>query len=421
LRRSPYRPGRGRLARPSIHWETAPIPAGSPTRHAHLNAVKRDHARVTPLELFFDLVFVLALTQCTALMASESSWRGLAEGLLVLAVVWWSWCGYAWLTSVVDPEEGSVRLVIFLAMAAFLVASLCIPRAFGSSGLLFAVAYAIVRAAHILLYVLASRDDPDLRRSVLGLAQSTTIGVGLLIAASFTSADVRLLIWAVAVAFDMGGPFVFGVTGWKLVPGHFAERNGLIVLIAIGESVVAIGVGAQTDLDLGVVLAAVFGTAVAAAFWWLYFDVVALAAERRLARARRGRDQNSIARDSYSYIHFPMIAGIALTAVGMKKTLAHVEDPLRLVPAVAMLGGAGVYLLAHVAFRLRNMRTFNRQRLLTAVVLLLLIPAGIDLPALATLGILASVLSALIAYETVRFADARQQIRHLLVSEPEPD
>jgi low temperature requirement protein LtrA len=339
----------------------------------------------------------------------------------VLAVVWWSWCGYAWLTSVVDPEEGSVRLVIFLAMAAFLVASLCIPRAFGSSGLLFAVAYAIVRAAHILLYVLASRDDPDLRRSVLGLAQSTTIGVGLLIAASFTSADVRLLIWAVAVAFDMGGPFVFGVTGWKLVPGHFAERNGLIVLIAIGESVVAIGVGAQTDLDLGVVLAAVFGTAVAAAFWWLYFDVVALAAERRLARARRGRDQNSIARDSYSYIHFPMIAGIALTAVGMKKTLAHVEDPLRLVPAVAMLGGAGVYLLAHVAFRLRNMRTFNRQRLLTAVVLLLLIPAGIDLPALATLGILASVLSALIAYETVRFADARQQIRHLLVSEPEPD
>jgi len=421
LRRSPYRPGRGRLARASIHWETAPIPAGSPTRHAHLNAVKRDHARVTPLELFFDLVFVLALTQCTALMASESSWRGLAEGLLVLAVVWWSWCGYAWLTSVVDPEEGSVRLVIFLAMAAFLVASLCIPRAFGSSGLLFAVAYAIVRAAHILLYVLASRDDPDLRRSVLGLAQSTTIGVGLLIAASFTSADVRLLIWAVAVAFDMGGPFVFGVTGWKLVPGHFAERNGLIVLIAIGESVVAIGVGAQTDLDLGVVLAAVFGTAVAAAFWWLYFDVVALAAERRLARARRGRDQNSIARDSYSYIHFPMIAGIALTAVGMKKTLAHVEDPLRLVPAVAMLGGAGVYLLAHVAFRLRNMRTFNRQRLLTAVVLLLLIPAGIDLPALATLGILASVLSALIAYETVRFADARQQIRHLLVSEPEPD
>jgi low temperature requirement protein LtrA len=383
--------------------------------------VKRDHARVTPLELFFDLVFVLALTQCTALMASESSWRGLAEGLLVLAVVWWSWCGYAWLTSVVDPEEGSVRLVIFLAMAAFLVASLCIPRAFGSSGLLFAVAYAIVRAAHILLYVLASRDDPDLRRSVLGLAQSTTIGVGLLIAASFTSADVRLLIWAVAVAFDMGGPFVFGVTGWKLVPGHFAERNGLIVLIAIGESVVAIGVGAQTDLDLGVVLAAVFGTAVAAAFWWLYFDVVALAAERRLARARRGREQNSIARDSYSYIHFPMIAGIALTAVGMKKTLAHVEDPLRLVPAVAMLGGAGVYLLAHVAFRLRNMRTFNRQRLLTAVVLLLLIPAGIDLPALATLGILASVLSALIAYETVRFADARQQIRHLLVSEPEPD
>jgi len=414
LGRAPYSADPRRLAEQASRWKTQPIPEASPTRHTRLNPVMRQDARVTPLELFFDLVFVLALTQCTALMAGEASWRGLGEGLLALAVLWWSWCGYAWLTSVVDPEEGAVRLVIFAAMAAFLVASLCVPRAFGRDGLLFASAYAFVRAAHLMLYVLASRDDPDLRRSVVGLALSTGIGVGLLIAASFTGIELRLGLWAVAVALDMGGPSVFGVAGWRLVPGHFAERYGLIVLIAIGESVVAIGVGGQTRVDAGVVLAAVLGTAIAAAFWWLYFDVVALAAERRLSRAAVGREQNSIARDSYSYIHFPMIAGIALTAVGIKKTLGDVEAPLRLIPAVAMLGGAATYLFAHVAFRLRNMGTVNRQRLVVGVLLVSLIPLGVELPALATLGLLAGVLIVLIAYEAVRFADARRRIRHQL-------
>ena len=148
--------------------------------------LRGDEERVTPLELFFDLVFVLALTQCTALMAATPTWEGLAQGLLVLGVLWWSWVGYAWLTSVVDPEEGAVRLVMFLAMAAFLVAALCVPEAFGSEALLFALAYGVVRVAHILLFVLASRDDPGLRRATLGLAVSTAIGVGLLVLAAAT-------------------------------------------------------------------------------------------------------------------------------------------------------------------------------------------------------------------------------------------
>ncbi len=393
--------------------------AASPTRTPRVNPVMREDARVTPLELFFDLVFVLALTQCTALMAADPTWDGLAKGLLALAVLWWCWVGYAWLTSVVDPEEGAVRLVIFAAMAALLVSSLCVPRAFGASALLFAGAYAVVRAAHILLYVLASRDDPALRRSVTGLAGSTTVGVALLFGAALAGDGPRLAIWALAVLLDAGGPLVVGVEGWKLVPGHFAERHGLIVLIAIGESIVAIGVGAQTRIDAGVVLAAVLGTAVAAAFWWLYFDVVALAAERRLSRAAVGRERNSMARDSYSYLHFPMVAGIALVAVGMKKTLAHVEDPLELVPAVAMLGGTVVYLLAHVAFRLRNMGTLNKHRLFTSGVLVILLPAALELPSLATLGILASVLAALIVYEVIRFAEARDRLRHQLVHAPD--
>jgi low temperature requirement protein LtrA len=381
----------------------------------------REDARVTALELFFDLVFVLALTQCTALMAADPTWDGLAKGLLVLAVLWWSWVGYAWLTSVVDPEEGAVRLIIFAAMAALLVASLCVPHVFGSEAGLFAGAYAVVRAAHILLFTLASRQDPNLRRSVTGLAVSTAIAVGILGLAAFADDGLRLGLWALAVVLDCGGPLVFGVEGWKLVPGHFAERHGLIVLIAIGESIVAIGVGAQETITVGIVVAAVLGTAVAGAFWWLYFDVVALAADRRLSRAAPGREQNSMARDSFSYLHFPMVAGIALVAVGMKKTLVHVDDPLKLVPATAMLGGTAVYLAAHVAFRLRNIGTLNKQRLVVAAAVLVLLPVGIRLPALVTLAILAVVLAALITYEAVRFADARDRIRHQLAEMPAPD
>src|SRR3954471_13160606 len=142
------------------------VAASAPIRSHGLTAGLREEARVTPLELFFDLVFVLALTQCTALMAAEPTWAGLAKGMLVLGVMWWSWVGYAWLTSVVDPEEGSVRLVMFAAMAAFLVVALCVPGAFDNEALLFACAYLAVRAAHIALFVISSRDDPDLRRSV---------------------------------------------------------------------------------------------------------------------------------------------------------------------------------------------------------------------------------------------------------------
>lgn len=394
----------------------------SPPRSPRVNPVMRDDARVTPLELFFDLVFVLALTQCTALMAAHPTWDGLAKGLLILAVLWWSWGGYAWLTSVVDPEEGSVRLIIFAAMAALLVGSLAVPGAFGSSAFLFAGAYAVVRAAHILLFTLASRDDHDLRRSVTGLALSTSVGVAILFAAAAADGDgLRLGLWALAVVLDYGGPFVFGVEGWKLVPGHFAERHGLIVLIAIGESIVALGAGAQVAVGTGVVAAAVLGTVVAATFWWLYFDVVALAAERRLSRAAAGRERNSMARDSFSYLHFGMVAGIALVAVGLKKTLAHVDDHLALVPAVAMLGGTAVYLSAHVAFRLRNIGTLNKQRLVTTAILLALVPAAVRLPALATLAGLAAILAALITYEAVRFAEARDRIRHQLTTTPPPD
>ncbi|MCW3068822.1 MAG: hypothetical protein JWL67_1447, partial [Solirubrobacterales bacterium] len=288
--------------------------------------------------------------------------------------------------------------------------------------LLFACAYGVVRTAHIGLFRLASRDDPGLRRSVRGLAASTAIGVGLLVAAAFANGGAQIALWAVALLLDTGGPFLFGAEGWKLVPSHFAERHGAIIIIALGESIVAIGAGASGAVDAGVVGAAVLGMVVACALWWLYFDVVAIVAQRRLAKAQEGRERNEIARDSYSYLHFPMVAGIALVALGLKKTLAHVADPLAVVPASAMLGGSAIYLLAHVAFRWRNLHTLNRQRLVCSGLLLVMLLVDVELkpPALVTLGALAALLSALIGYEAVRFAEASDRVRHQLAREGAP-
>jgi len=383
------------------------------TRAPRLSAVLRQTEQVTPLELFFDLVFVLAITQCTALMAAEPTWTGLAKGLAVLGLLWWAWAGYAWLTSVVDPEEGAVRLVMFAAMAAFLVVALSVPDAFDQTAFLFACAYGAVRLAHIALFLLASRDDPALRNSVIvGLGGSTALSVGLIGAAALTDGLLQGALWAVALLFDFGGPFLFGAEGWKLLAEHFAERHALILIIALGESIVAIGIGADGVVDAGVVVAAILGVAVSAALWWLYFDVVAIVAKRRLARAAPGREQNELARDSYSYLHLPMVAGVVLLALGLKKTLEHVGESLDPAIAAAMLGGTALYLLAHVAFRLRNVHTFNPHRFATAALLLLVIPLAAVLPALAALAILAALLTLLIVYEAVRFAEARDRVRH---------
>jgi low temperature requirement protein LtrA len=384
--------------------------------------VLRAEERVKPLELFFDLVFVLALTQCTALMADDPTWQGLVRGLLVLGVLWWAWVGYSWLTSVVDPEEGVVRFAIFAAMAGLLVVALCVPEAFDDDALLFACAYGLVRAAHIVLFVVASRDDPGFRTAVTGLGIGTAIGVGLLVAASFADGALQGGLWALALLLDMGEPYVFGSEGWKLSPAHFAERHGLILIIALGESIVAIGVGAEgLEVDAGVVAASVLGIALAAALWWLYFDIVALVAERRLQNAAVGREQNEIARDSFSYLHFPMVAGIVLVALGLKKTLEHVGDPLKVEPAAAMLGGVAIYLLAHVAFRWRNVHRFSLQRVAAAVALVAFLPVALEVPALVSLAVVAAALAVLIAYETVHFAELRDRLRHQLAHEAAAD
>jgi low temperature requirement protein LtrA len=243
-------------------------------RSTRLTAVMREGERVKPLELFFDLVFVLAITQCTALMVEQASWEGLGEGVLILALLWWAWVGYSWLTSVVDPEEGAVRIALFAAMAAVLLVSLSLPEAFGGRALEFALAYCAVRAGHILLFVLASREDRALRHAVSGLAVGTGAGCALLVVGSFLDPGWQAALWMLALALDMGEPYVYPAGAWRLAPGHFAERHGLIMIVALGESIVALGVGAEVAFGIGVAAAAVLGIALVCELWWIYFDIV---------------------------------------------------------------------------------------------------------------------------------------------------
>jgi low temperature requirement protein LtrA len=368
-----------------------------------------DEKRVAPLELFFDLVFVFALTQVTKMMAADPTWTGLGQGMLVLAALWWAWGAYAWLTNYIAAEEDRERLLMFAVMAAFLVAALAVPHAFDDNALLFAVAYAVARWLHIFIFAEANH-DVDAATAIRRLARTALPAPALLILAAFFDGTPQALLWIAALAIDFGGPFVFGVRGFRVSPGHFAERFALIVIIALGESIVAIGTGIQGELDAGVVGGALLGLVVACALWWAYFDVVALVSERHFREAR-GEHLLRIARDSYSYLHLPIIAGIILVALGVKKAIGHVDEPLKTVPAVALLGGIALYYAGHLGFRLRNVRSVNWPRLVAAVVCLCLIPLATEVDALWALALAASVTSAVILYETIRWAEARNRVR----------
>jgi low temperature requirement protein LtrA len=369
-----------------------------------------EEKRVAPLELFFDLVFVFALTQVTALMAEDPSWGGLGRGMLVLALLWWAWAAYAWLTNYVAAEEDRERLLMVAVMGAFLIAALAVPEAFGDDALLFAVAYAVARWLHIFIFAEAN-EDVDARLAIRRLARTALPAPALLIGGAFLDRDAQIALWTVALAIDFAGPFVFGVRGFRVSAGHFAERFALIVIIALGESIVAIGTGLEGALELGTVVAALLGLVVAFALWWGYFDVVAIVAERHF-RESRGEHRLRLARDSYSYLHLPMIAGIVLLALGVKKTLGDVEKPLDTVPAVALFGGIALYYAGHLGFRLRNVGTLNRPRLVALLACLALIPLATEVDALVAVALAAALTSAVVAYEAIRYAEARRRVRH---------
>ena len=355
-------------------------------------------------------MFVFALTQVTALMSNDATWRGLGQGMLVLAALWWAWGAYAWLTNEIDADEDVTRLAMFTAMTAMLIAALAVPNAFGDDGVIFACAYFLVRAMHVVLFAQAT-PHLDVREAAVRLARTAIPAPALLIAAGFLDGAAQAALWVVALAVDYAGPLVFGVSGFRVSASHFVERFGLIIIIALGESIVAIGVGAAgVGLDLGVLTAAALGVVVACALWWAYFDWMAIHAER-IFREAQGDERARLARDAFSYLHLPMVAGIVLVALGVKKTLAGVDEPLKAVPTVALLGGIALYLAAHVAFRLRLHSGLGRGRLIAAAIALALIPVAAEVDALGALAMAAAVSAGLIAYEVIRFAEPRAAVR----------
>jgi low temperature requirement protein LtrA len=371
----------------------------------------RTEKRVIPLELFFDLVFVFALTQVTALMSDDATWQGLGRGMLVLAALWWAWAGYAWLTNEIDADEDLPRLAMFGSMGAMLIAALAVPDAFGDDGVIFGCAYFVVRAMHVVLFTQAT-PHLSVHDAMARLARTAIPAPALLVAAGFVDGPVQAALWVVAIAIDYGGPLVLGVSGFRVSAGHFAERFALIVIIALGESIVAIGIGAAgLGLDIGLLAAAALGIVISSALWWAYFDWMAIHAERVFS-ATHGDERARMARDAFSYLHLPLVAGIILVALGIKKTLEHVDASLETVPTVALLGGIALYLIGHVGFRLRLHSGLGRGRLTAAVVSLGLIPFAVEVEdALGALAIAAAVSAALIAYEVVRFAEPRAGLR----------
>jgi low temperature requirement protein LtrA len=368
--------------------------------------------RVTPLELFFDLVFVFAITQVTGFLAADPTWIGLVRGLLLLGALWWAWAAYAWLTNTLNPEEGAVRLAVFGSIAAMLIVSLATPQAFGTDGVAFGVAYFIVRALHLTLYAIGGKGDRELLRALLRLAPFAIVAPTLLVAAGFLKGGLQLAVWGVALAIDYLGPAVVGhMRGWRVSPEHFVERHGLVVIIALGESIVAIGVGAAgLPLDAGRIAAALLGMAVIAALWWSYFDWLIYMTLARLEEAT-GVERAALARDLYSYLHLPMVAGIVLFALGLKTTLADVDSPLSTIPAVGLCGGLALYFLAHVLGRLRLGGGFGRGRPVTTIALVALLPVAMQVPALAALGLVAAACAGLILYEALRHRYERAWIR----------
>jgi len=291
------------------------------------------------------------------------------------------------------------------------VASLAVPDAFGEYGVLFGLAYFVVFLLQVVLFALATGGEPEQRRAILRLAPGLVVGPALLIVAGFLDGLAQGALWAVALAVSYGVAYLRGVAGFRVHAGHFAERHGLVVIIALGESIVAVGVGASgVGLGARVLVAAVLGIALAASLWWAYFDLVMLTAERRLSAAQ-GEERARLARDSYTYLHLPMVAGIIFAALGVEKTLAHVGEPLGTIPAVALCGGVALYLLGHNAFRLREEGSLSVPRLIVSLACLALIPVAVSVPSLITLAVLTVLLCGLAAFETATSREFRRELR----------
>ncbi len=346
-------------------------------------------ARVSAIELFFDLVFVFAFTQITgSITGATPTVASLARGVAVFLVLWWAWGAYAWLTNTVPTGEILPRLVVLAAMAAMLVTALAVPHAWGDGGVALALGYLVVMALHLALFVLAGENPAVTRRAILRLAPTNLGAALILVAAGLANGRLQSLLWLAAIALSYAGPYLTGVAGFTVHPGHFVERHGLIVLIALGESVVAIGAGGDVTVSWGLAGTALVVMALIVGLWWSYFDHDADDGEHALVAAE-GVDRARLARDVYSYLHIPLVLGVVFAAVGIREALIHRDTPLDPVFGAAFAGGVALYMLGLAAIRLRLGAPLAAPPVVAAVVALALIPLAPHVDAVVTAAALA--------------------------------
>jgi low temperature requirement protein LtrA len=386
--------------------------------------------RVTPLELFYDLVFVFAVTQVTHLLLDHLTWEGAGQSLLVLMVVWWAWNYTTWVTNELDPSAIPVRLLLLGLMLASLLMAIAIPGAFGPDALLFAGSYvAIQLGRHLFLtFVAAERGTFERTRASRILIWFAVAGA-LWIAGALADGGARTAFWLAALAIDYAGPLVtYWVPGlprvtpkaWEVSTAHFAERFGLFIILALGESIVVIGATtAALELDAATVFAFVLAFFSTAALWWLYFNLVAEIAERRLALAE---NRTLLARDAYTYLHVLIVAGIIMSAVGDEIVIDHPTEELPDAELIAVAAGPAIYLLAHTVLRLRMTGTISGKRLAGALGCVAVGFIGLAVPGLVVAALLVGVLVAVIVAEQIasRRRRARGEPSPLERLEPQP-
>ncbi|MFF0018504.1 low temperature requirement protein A [Streptomyces sp. NPDC005374] len=378
--------------------------------------------RVTPFELFFDLVYVFTLTQITGYMAHEHTGIGVVQGLLLLALVWFSWSAYAWLGNQArSSDRGVLRAGLVVAMAGVFVVALTVPEAWHdgpgrlNGPLVLACAYVFARCVHPIVYAVLADDDRALLRQV-AISVPPVLGAGaLLITGAVLGGTTQTVLFAVAIVVDWGGVYATSRRGnWRIhSASYFTERHELFIIIALGESLLAMGAAAsQQPIDLPLLTAAVLGVAATASLWWLYFDIVTRIVEHRLEETR-GAQRLSLAVLAYGYAHFPIVAGIVLTALGMEGVIADAgsTEGLGTFSASALCGGAALYLGGLTLLARATVAVWAPFRLGAMLVLLASLPAAAALPPLAALAGVVVILAAVAAVETWWYSELRRKVR----------
>jgi low temperature requirement protein LtrA len=354
------------------------------------------------LELFFDLTFVYAMSQVTHLMLSDISWQGFGRGVLALLALWWAWVCYAWLTNTFETARVIHLTLIIVAMAAMLIAVIALPTAFTTGAVVFGLALLAVRLINAGMFIASSsRDEDELASAIRRLVPGLLVGPALIVAAAFVATPYRELLWVAAAAVDFGSPLIARISELRVVPSYFVERHGAVIIIALGETIVELGAGATEDLHHPRVLGAVvLGVLISATLWWTYFGLTA-GAELRMQRTS-AVDRPRLARDAYSYLHLPLVAGIIFFAVGARVSIEHIGEPLAPLPALALTGGVALFYAAEVAYRWRDHHQLTVDRLLAAAAALLVFPVAISVPAVVSLTVLTAIGVLRLAWELWR-------------------